>query len=100
MALIMIESCLLTQSQTHTHAQAYAHSSSSSCSPTLLSAGTEDGEGEATHMKILGAIIPPGQDFFHVEKLWMLVCYLIIFWYRSFVASPGAEDEESRTCIC
>ena len=66
----------------------------------LLSAGTEDGEGEATHMKILGAIIPPGQDFFEVEKLWMLVCYLIIFWYRSFVASPGAEDEESRTCIC
>ena len=41
----------------------------------LLSAGTEDGEGEATHMKILGAIIPPGQDFFEVEKLWMLVCY-------------------------
>ena len=26
-------------------------------------------------MKILGAIIPPGQDFFEVEKLWMLVCY-------------------------
>ena len=53
MALIMIES------HTDTHAQAYAHSSSSSCSPMLLSAGTEDGEGKATHMKALGAIVPP-----------------------------------------
>ena len=75
------------------------HSSScSSCSPMLLSAGTEDGEGKATHMKALGAIIPPWKVLIQVENRATVDAGLLsISFCGTEVSLPVQEPRISRT---
>ena len=72
--------------------------SSSSCSPMLLSAGTEDGEGKATHMKALGAIIPPWKVLIQVENRATVDAGLLsISFCGTEVSLPVQEPRISRT---